>query len=306
MHVNNLLLLSLLQLTLDMLSSVAANQVRHADLTQPQPPCGKICSYEWDAKEEGKYYPLLYKIISCPNTLLRMAHSPYAVVLPPPRSPPPDLLTKFTIDGQCPVVYVHNMYIDESPTGNRSTRMHYTAKNFRKYLERDRRTNINTYKDNNVLKPALRKYAHMIRDKHVAVIGTLFPWAEAMLLNLGARLVTTVEYREVIIDDERVQTTTPYRLAEQFINEQSVVPFDTVFTYSSLEHSGLGRYGDPLSPFGDLEATAQIWCMVKKGGHFILGVPVSEDRENCSIIWNAHRVYGSARLQHLTANWCVG
>ena len=83
------------------------------------------------------------------------------------------------------------------------------------------------------------------------------------------------------------------------------VPFDTVFTYSSLEHSGLGRYGDPLSPFGDLEASAQVWCMVKPGGHFILAVPVSKDRHQCSVYWNAHRIYGSVRLQHLTANWRV-
>jgi len=28
--------------------------------------------------------------------------------------------------------------------------------------------------------------------------------------------------------------------------------FDGVITYSSLEHSGLGRYGDALNPWGDL------------------------------------------------------
>ena len=32
--------------------------------------------------------------------------------------------------------------------------------------------------------------------------------------------------------------------------------FDVVFTYSSVEHSGLGRYGDPLNPAGDLMAAA--------------------------------------------------
>jgi len=234
-----------------------------------------------------------------------MAHSPYTVALPPPRCPPPEMLKNFTIDGQCPVSHVNYMYFDESPTGKKPSRMHITANVFRELLEQDNVTNINTYKDKNVLKPALRKYIHIIREKHIAVIGTIKPWAEAMLLNLGASRVTTVEYRELIIDDERVKATTPYRLAERFIKGEGVVPFDTVFTYSSIEHSGLGRYGDPLTPFGDLEATAQIWCMVKRGGYFILTVPVSQNRENCSIVWNAHRVYGSARLQHLTANWRV-
>jgi len=281
---------------------VLVNPVRQTE--SKHPPCGKICSYEWDTKKEGKYYPLLYKDVNCSNTLFRMAYSPYVVVLPPLRFPPQEMLKNFTIDGQCPVSYVDGMYIDESPTNKKRSRFYYTEKEFSKYLLRDSMTNINTYKDKNVLKPALKKYEHLVRDKRVAVIGTLKPWAEAMLLNLGASRVTTVEYRELIINDYRVETITPYSLAERFINGL-LVPFDTVFSFSSIEHSGLGRYGDPITPFGDLEATAQVWCMVKNGGYFILGVPVSEDGETCSVIWNAHRIYGSARLQHLTANWRV-
>jgi len=182
--------------------------------------------------------------------------------------------------------------------------MRINKNDFRKLRELDNTTNINAYKEKNVLKPAFIKYKHIIHEKRIAVVGTEKPWAEAMLLNLGAYSVTTIEYRDLIIEDERVTTITPYRLAEQFLNGHGV-PFDTVFTFSSLEHSGLGRYGDPISPFGDLEATAQVWCMVKPGGHFILGVPVRGNRNRCSIVWNANRNYGNYRLQHLTANWRV-
>jgi len=164
--------------------------------------------------------------------------------------------------------------------------------------------NINPYQDKNVLKSALVKYKHLVRGKRVAVVGTEKPWAEAMLLNLGANSITTIEYRELVIEDERVTTTTPYRMAEQFFSGEGD-PFDTVFTYSSLEHSGLGRYGDPISPYGDLEATAQVWCMVKPGGHFILAIPVSKNRKKCLVFWNAYRQYGEVRLQHMTANWRV-
>ena len=140
--------------------------------------------------------------------------------------------------------------------------------------------------------------------KRTAVIGTQRPWAEAMLLNFGANSVTTVEYAPLVIQHKRVKTITPYRLARQFISGEAM-SFDTVFTYSSLEHSGLGQYGDPISPFGDLEATAQVWCMAKPHGHFILAVPVSKDRSECCVQWNAGRIYGDVRLQHLTANWRV-
>ena len=85
--------------------------------------------------------------------------------------------------------------------------------------------------------------------------------------------------------------------------------FDAVFSFSSLEHSGLGRYGDPLAPYGDAEAVAQMWCAVRPGGLFFLALPSFSDpasrRRSCHIVWNAHRVYGYVRLQHVTANWEV-
>ena len=230
-----------------------------------------------------------------------MAHSPYPVVRPPPRRPPANLINDYTVNGQCPVVY---RYFDSSTSAKKKTPIHFTAKAFGTLLAQDRIRNINSYRDKNVLKPVLRTLVHVIEGMHVAVIGTQIPWAEAMLLNLGARHVTTVEYTELHIDDDRVTNLKPYELANRFLSGQAD-PFDTVFTYSSIEHSGLGRYGDPLSPFGDLEATAQVWCMVKSGGHFIIAVPVHENLARCSIVWNANRTYGTARLQHLTANWRV-
>lgn len=30
--------------------------------------------------------------------------------------------------------------------------------------------------------------------------------------------------------------------------------FDAIVSFSGLEHDGLGRYGDPLNPYGDLSA----------------------------------------------------
>ena len=290
---------------------VATKQRKNSQSTIPSSPaCGKICSYDWDSMEKGKYYPLLHKAVDCSSTFHRMAHSPYPVVLPPPRHPPTNLTRQFTIDGKCPIT--HLWYFDESSGNEKFAQRRFDANSFRKLLARDRMTNlkfvnmlnVNSYKDENVLKPALIKHRRLIDGKRVAVIGTQIPWAEAMLVNLGASSITTIEYANLVIEHQKVTTITPYRVAELYMSGQAV-PFDTVFTYSSLEHSGLGRYGDPLSPFGDLEASAQVWCMVKPGGHFILAVPVSPDRENCSIAWNAHRIYGSVRLQHLTANWRV-
>ena len=35
--------------------------------------------------------------------------------------------------------------------------------------------------------------------------------------------------------------------------EKNTDTFDSVVSFSSIEHSGLGRYGDPLDPDGDLK-----------------------------------------------------
>jgi len=79
-----------------------------------------------------------------------------------------------------------------------------------------------------------------------------------------------------------------------------------VFSYSSLEHAGLGRYGDPLDPYGDMEAVAQMWCAVRPGGIFFLSLPsLSDRRHGCHVVWNVHRLYSYVRLQHVTANWQV-
>lgn len=68
--------------------------------------------------------------------------------------------------------------------------------------------------------------------------------------------------------------------------------FDFIVTFSSLEHSGLGRYGDPLDPFGDIKEMRKLRCLLKPGGLFFLGVPTGPD----TIVFNAHRIYGRLRL----------
>jgi len=49
--------------------------------------------------------------------------------------------------------------------------------------------------------------------------------------------------------------------------------FDFVISDSSIEHSGMGRYGDAINPWGDLITMAKAWCVTKENGFFLLGVP---------------------------------
>jgi len=55
-----------------------------------------------------------------------------------------------------------------------------------------------------------------------------------------------------------------------------------------VEHVGLGRYGDPLDPDGDLKAMAELERVLAPGGDLLFVAPVGKPR----VQFNAHRIYG--------------
>ena len=129
------------------------------------------------------------------------------------------------------------------------------------------------------------------------VLGSEFPWAECMALLEGAAAVWTFEYATIRSTHPRIfAKPTKVMAADYLAGEIPLV--DWIATWSSLEHSGLGRYGDAINPDGDKEAVEEAWCMLKPGGYFIFAVPMT-----CSsggmIEFNAHRIYGWQRLAYV-------
>ena len=122
-----------------------------------------------------------------------------------------------------------------------------------------------------------------IRGKDTAVFGSVEPFWEAVLLVLGAASVTVVEYNPLLmIRHPKVVVRTPsdgaLRLGE--------ARFDAVLSLSAFDHDGLGRYGDPISPDGDLLTMDWLRGLVRPGtGILLLSVPVGPD----GVFWNLHR-----------------
>jgi hypothetical protein len=54
-----------------------------------------------------------------------------------------------------------------------------------------------------------------------------------------------------------------------------------------IEHIGLGRYGDPLDPDGDLKAIRELIRVLAPGGDLLIVTPVGRPR----VVFNAHRIY---------------
>jgi ubiquinone/menaquinone biosynthesis C-methylase UbiE len=70
----------------------------------------------------------------------------------------------------------------------------------------------------------------------------------------------------------------------------SSVPSGSITSISalhSIEHFGLGRYGDQVDPLGYRKAFEEIQRVVAKGGDIYISVPIGRQR----LEFNAHRIF---------------
>lgn len=75
--------------------------------------------------------------------------------------------------------------------------------------------------------------------------------------------------------------------------QQDVMAGLTVKTSSlsclhTVEHFGLGRYGDPLDPFGHLRGFKNLVDAVEQGGTLYISFPIGDDER---VEFNAHRIF---------------
>jgi len=63
---------------------------------------------------------------------------------------------------------------------------------------------------------------------------------------------------------------------------------DSVSCLHAIEHFGLGRYGDPVDPFGYVEGFKNIVNLLSKNGALYISFPISNSN---MVYFNAHRVF---------------
>lgn len=136
--------------------------------------------------------------------------------------------------------------------------------------------------------------AFPVSNKRVAVVGSATPLYEAYIHVSGGTPVT-VEYRAI---DNEVPWATTMTLEEAVEKPPAV---DVIMSISSVEHAGLGRYGDVLDPEADMKTVRWMRSLLPDGGLLILQVPVGSPQ----LQWNAQRVYGRSRLRRLLSGWQV-
>lgn len=260
--------------------------------------CGELCDTTRKGKP-GLFFPQIEADVDCNalfhNNDIDIGHNETRA----PRSIPLELLSDFDMDKR---IRVSNLYFDRKYMGGKAMTPIWKKKDVEKQIQQASNGTLKgsygILETNNLIDGL--KHAPGVKGGRILVIGSERPWAEAAALSIGAKEVITLEYGGILSEHPNIRTLTPADFRKSFLNG-TLGEFDGVASFSSLEHTGLGRYGDALNPWGDIIAVARAWCVTKKGGSLTIGVPYIPKRDY--LAFNEARHYGDIRYPYLVTNW---
>lgn len=221
---------------------------------------------------------------------------------PPPKTMPDELRWAYT---RCGAIEESKQFYVDDTRGGKGIHVKFNADKMRQQLEGARKTAdlaspLKSLGKQGWVAEALKRHRHLLANASVLVVGSQQPTYETLALAFGAAEVTALEYQQLTYEHPQVATVTPAQVAAA--PEAYRHAFDVALSISSYDHDGLGRYGDPLCPDGDLLSMDQLrYFYLKPGGTVFFTVPVGPD----AVVWNLHRRYGRVRLPLLLEGWTV-
>lgn len=137
---------------------------------------------------------------------------------------------------------------------------------------------------------AVRKVKEFNPQKHVDISSTLYFCG------------TLSAYIPVDFYDYRPAELKLFNLQSKHA-DLTQLPFenDSIHSLScmhTVEHIGLGRYGDPIDPEGDIRACSELSRVLQPGGQLIFVTPIGKSK----IEFNAHRIYSFEQVLELFPN----
>lgn len=114
-------------------------------------------------------------------------------------------------------------------------------------------------------------------------IGSRLDGFIAHLLAAGVD-VTMIDIRQFPVELEHLHTIVDDATGLGQIPDESI---GSMSALCSLEHFGLGRYGDPIDPEACFKCFTNIQKKLKKGGRLYISLPIGKER----VEFNAHRVF---------------
>lgn len=264
--------------------------------------CGALCRVDSGSFRESLYFnqrtvPVDCTAVFSDQVFILQGHGRREA----PRGIPTPYHNDFTLNNRIPVV---SFYFDQKYLTKTAQTPVWKKQIVDNWVELARRGKLdgNYGKDETSHLMNALKYAQGLKGGRALVIGSENPWVEATVLAAGAKEVLTLEYGNIRSEHPAIETVTPSKFKEQY-QSGTVGVFDVIVTFSSVEHSGLGRYGDALNPWGDVLEIARAHCVCKTNGSLVIAVMTKVKREVDAIEFNAHRTYGPIRWPYLASNW---
>jgi hypothetical protein len=115
-------------------------------------------------------------------------------------------------------------------------------------------------------------------------------------VDIGSRVdgfvAHVASFREIEVFDIRAVTTNIpgviFKQADLMRSVKGMTGYcDSLSCLHTLEHFGLGRYGDPIDPVGFKHGLVNMASLLREGGVFYLSVPIGIAR----VEFNAHRIF---------------
>ena len=126
------------------------------------------------------------------------------------------------------------------------------------------------------------------------VVGSVSPWLEALLLQAGCERTLTLDIFKIQSEVAVLPTITYNEWTDRHAG------VDLIASFSTVEHFGLGRYGDLPSRDADIRWMREFAApTLSPNGIQLIAVPIAET----STRNDAHRIYGPRRLRRLLKTW---
>jgi len=137
-----------------------------------------------------------------------------------------------------------------------------------------------------------------IRNKDILDVGSAGSVLPTILAALGNR-VTCLDVRNWPVSYPNLTF-----VKGDITDENCPLPhqgFDAITCICTIEHIGLGRYGDREDPEGDIKAVARLRMHLKPDGLLIFTVPFGKP----TVCFPSHRIYNRSRLQRIISGFKV-
>ncbi len=131
---------------------------------------------------------------------------------------------------------------------------------------------------------AARKVQEISPQKHIDISSSLY------FCGIVSAFIPVdfYDYRQADLDLNNLQSKQGNLHGLPFASNS----IESISCMHTIEHVGLGRYGDPIDPDGDTKAIDELKRVVKKNGNLLFVTPVGKPK----IEFNAHRVYSYEQI----------